>query len=250
MGAKKHEEHENHERWLVSYADFITLLFAFFVVLYATSNADMEKQEKFEESVRSEFKMAVVATGGQAGNKGWDESGNSFLPELIPDDVFPRRGGPREVHDYIERQLRTHLTEEERARYVQEVVMDPMGARVVLASSSFFPSGDAKLLRSSLEVLNKIADILKPAERKIMIEGHTDNVPIKSTQFPSNWELAGLRATSVVRYLINYRKFDPSRLGAISYADQVPRAPNDTEANRSKNRRIEILVTTVPAETN
>lgn len=238
---KKHEEHENHERWLVSYADFITLLFAFFVVMYATSNSDLEKQKQFEESVRTELKISAGAGGGAGGGK---ELGGDIVPELVnPVDNFPRRGGPDEVRDYVERQLQRHLTKEERQQYIQEVRSDALGARVTLAGSAFFPSGETKLLKSSLEVLDRVAEILKKTDRKVMIEGHTDNQPIASAQFPSNWELAGARAASVVRYLIKYKAFEGARLGAISYADQRPRVENDTEENRNKNRRIEILIT-------
>lgn len=236
---RKHEEHENHERWLVSYADFITLLFAFFVVLYATSSANEDKQKKFEDSVRTEMKLGVgMGSGGMGG------AAESLINEVFnPLEQFPKRGSPNEVRDYVERQVRRTMTKEEREKTIQEIKTDPMGARISLAASAFFPSGSAKLKRSALESLNKIADILKNSHRRIVIEGHTDDQPIQTTDFPSNWELASGRATSVIRYLIKYENLNPKRLAALSYADQHPVVENTSEENRERNRRIEILIT-------
>ena len=235
---KRHEEHENHERWLVSYADFITLLFAFFVVLYATSNNDPDKQKKFEDSVRAEMKLASISPGN--GNT----PGGELIPELInPMDNFPRRGSPAEVQDYVERQLRKQMTKEEIAQAGIEVHQDALGARITLAASSFFQSGDTKIKKSALAILDKVAGVLKTTDRKIIIEGHTDDQPIQTEAIASNWELASLRASSVVRYLIKYQGLEGTRLAAMSYADQKPVGPNNTDENRAKNRRIEILIT-------
>lgn len=243
-GRRRHEEHENHERWLVSYADFITLLFAFFVVMYATSNSDVDKQQKFEDSVRSELKLAVIRTG-QGGLQGVNDQ---LIPQLINpiDDRFPRRGTALEIQDYLERQLRKYFTQTEIDRSGIQIKSDAFGARISLPSSSFFPEGDSRLKKNSLETLNKIALILRDANRNIIVEGHTDDQ--RTPGLPSNWELGSLRASSVVRYLVNYENLDPSRLAAASYADQRPIAPNDSDENRARNRRIEILVTTQSAE--
>ncbi|MBX2987941.1 MAG: OmpA family protein [Bdellovibrionaceae bacterium] len=244
MGAakkKKHEEHENHERWLVSYADFITLLFAFFVVLYATSTSNVEKQKEFEESVRAEMKLAVVGGGQQGPGEGAD----GIVADLLnPLDRFPRRGGPAEVRDFVERKLKQTMTKEEQEKYVLEVRSDPMGARISLASSAFFPAGSTKLLKSGLETLDKVAGVLQTSNRRLVVEAHTDNQPVDTTEYPSNWELAGLRATSVLRYLVKYHGISPRRMAAMSFGDQQPVAPNDTEEHRAKNRRIDILITT------
>jgi len=253
--AKKHEEHENHERWLVSYADFITLLFAFFVVMYATSNSDLEKQKKFEDSVKSNFNLSAGGSGqGQGASP---PSVSELVPELkSPLGVFPRSGGPQEMQDYVNRYVQNKI-QKQGAGMVSSQQHDLVGARISLASSSFFPVGSSKLKYSSLKILDEVAELLKETDKKLIIEGHTDNQPIqaanlsstgtganniKSAVIESNWELASLRATSVVRYLIKYHQIDPKRLAAISYADQKPIAPNDTEENRAKNRRIDILI--------
>jgi chemotaxis protein MotB len=237
----KHEEHENHERWLVSYADFITLLFAFFVVMYATSNNNVEKQKKFEDSVRKNLHLAIVGQGADGAQGSRVET---LIPELAhPIEGFPRQGGAEEVQDYVGRKLNKSLEGSEKESITQ-VHHDLIGARIALAASTFFPVGSSKLKLSSLKILDKVADILKQTDRKVIIEGHTDDVPVTGDKFDSNWELASLRATSVVRYLIKYHQIDPARLAAISYADQKPLVPNNSDANRAKNRRIEILIVT------
>lgn len=240
---KKHEEHENHERWLVSYADFITLLFAFFVVMYATSNADTEKQKDFEDSVRVNLKLGMMGSGPGAGKA--DGSPEAALLELsMPLGNFPQKGGAVEAQDYVERYIDKNLGADEKKKAIQEIHHDSIGVRISLAAEAFFPPGSAKLKRSSLDVLNRVAEMLKKTDRRVIIEGHTDDQQIANSEFASNWELASQRATSVVRYFIKYQKMDPKRFAAISYADQKPVAPNDNEENRAKNRRIEILIVT------
>lgn len=234
---KKHEEHENHERWLVSYADFITLLFAFFVVLYATSSQNQEKEKKFEDTIRAEFKM--VGAGGTSSQNG------GMLGQIIdPIDVFQQRNvGNGELEDYVQRILQKNMTEEERKLAIGGLRHDSVGVRISLAASTFFPLGSAKLRLPALRSLDKVADMLKKSKNRLIIEGHTDDQPVYAGgHIDSNWELASLRATSVVRYLIKYHNIDPKRLAAISYADQKPLVPNDSEENRQKNRRIEILM--------
>ncbi|MES3036645.1 MAG: flagellar motor protein MotB [Bdellovibrionota bacterium] len=270
---RRHEEQENHDRWLVSYADFITLLFAFFVVMYATSTKNEDKEKKFEESVKASLKIAIVGMGaGQA-----QPAGNSVLEKWVPelargkneeeDETFPEKGSPAEIADYIKRQLNKKAPAEKLDKDLGPLRSDSQGVRVTLAAASFFPSGSYKLKRSSLETLNQLGDLIRKTNRKIIIEGHTDNTPLgknagsgqaafadsntdevigpeslNTVPVSSNWELASLRATSVVRYLIQMHGIDPKRLSAVAYADQRPVAPNATVEGRAKNRRIEILI--------
>lgn len=237
MRAKKHEEHENHERWLVSYADFITLLFAFFVVLYATSTQNEEKEKKFEESIRANLKFAG-AIGGEA-NTGAGPLGQLFDPlEMIQ----KRRIGNEELEDSVDRLLEKNMSKEERQSAISGIHHDNTGVRIRLAASTFFPSGSAKLRLPALKSLDKVAQILKLANRNIVIEGHTDDQVLTGGNLESNWELASLRATSVVRYLIKYRSLDPKKISAASFADQRPIVENTSEENRAQNRRIEILI--------
>lgn len=234
---KKHEEHENHERWLVSYADFITLLFAFFVVLYATSTQNQEKRKEFESSLKTELRLMG------AGGAGQENSGGIMGQVIEPIDVFQRQNvGNGELQDYVEKLLQKSMTEEERKLAIGGLRHDTMGVRISLAASTFFPSGGAKLKRPALSALDKIAKFLKAAPNKIVIEGHTDDLPVAGGEFESNWELGAVRATSVIRYLVKVHGFDPKRLSAISYADTKPLVPNSSPENRAQNRRIEILI--------
>lgn len=238
-----HEEHENHERWLVSYADFITLLFAFFVVLYATSNKNEEKEKQFEDSIRQELKLA--STGGAGSGQG--ASNVAVINNVInPADVMPARGGGSagELEDKVAVAIQEKLSDEERKNQITNIGHDVMGVRVSLAATSLFPPGSAKLRLSSLQTLDKLAVILKATANQIIVEGHTDDVPVQGGQFETNWELAAARASQVVRYLVKVHQYSPKRLAAISYADQKPVAPNSTEEGRRQNRRIEFLIVT------
>ncbi|MCB0368960.1 MAG: OmpA family protein [Bdellovibrionales bacterium] len=236
---KESHSHENHERWLVSYADFITLLFAFFVVMYATSNNNEEKQKEFEKSVRAN--LHLVYEGGTSG-----QNPKNSLMETIdelrrPIDSFPKSGGPQEVQDYLQRKVdqsaSTHLKNS-----LSGLRHEWYGVRMSLAASSFFSPGSYKLKMSSLKIIDELMSALKDSQNKIIIEGHTDNVPIRNSLIESNWELSSLRASSVARYLIKYHKIDPRRIVAAGYADTRPVVPNNTEENRSKNRRIDFLI--------
>ncbi len=234
------EDHENHERWLVSYADFITLLFAFFVVMYATSTNNQDKQKEFEKSVRVNLKLGGSPDGSGA-NKG-EVGGENSADVIIPLDGFPARGGPGEAHDYLNRFVEKKLDAGEKEK-IQEMRHDALGVRIAFASSQFFNPGGTKIKVSALQALDKIAEVIKETDRKIVIEGHTDNTSVASgAPYESNWELASLRATSLVRYLIKYHQIDPKRISAISYADTRPLQSNDTEEGRARNRRIEIYL--------
>ncbi len=233
---KKHEEHENHERWLVSYADFITLLFAFFVVLYATSSQNIEKEKKFEDSIKASFKLA-------GGFGELNQSGAKFGQVFDPFDMIQKKDiGTTELEDSLARILKKNMSEEEQKQTISGIRTDKNAVRISLAASTFFPSGSAKLRLPALKTLDKIAKILKLTGRPVVIEGHTDDLVLSGGNFESNWELAGARATSVVRYLIKYQGVNPRLLSAASYGEQKPVAPNDSEENRDKNRRIEILI--------
>jgi chemotaxis protein MotB len=238
---RREEEHENHERWLVSYADFITLLFAFFTVLYATSQHDVKKQEEFEKSIRKYFSGSTGGVGGGIGDFN-TESENRNLIESPIAGFPPMSAGPQEVQDYVQRVLKKSMSKEEFQDAIQDIHHDSVGARIQLAASALFPSGSAELKVSSAAALDKIGELLRQSNRRIIIEGHTDNEPVHTLKYPSNWELSAVRATKVLRYLATRDQIDVKRMAAIAYADQKPISINDTEANRAKNRRIEILI--------
>lgn len=241
MSARRaEEEHENHERWLVSYADFITLLFAFFVVLYATSTQNMEKEKKFEESIRSEFNMGSSQQKGQGAGQG--PGLGVTAGDMNPVEIFQRRNsGNQELEDAVKRIIDKKMSKEEQQKFIQNISHDNQGVRISLSASAFFGSGSSKLYYPALQALDKLADILQVSTHNIQIEGHTDDQPINGST-DGNWELASLRATSVVRYLAKYHHIAMDRLSAVSYASQKPVDTNATEEGRSKNRRVEILI--------
>lgn len=238
----KHPEHENSERWLVSYADFITLLFAFFVVMYATSTNNVEKQKQFENSVRAE--MHLVGSGSGSNNS--DANPSNPLTDTLkqlnqPIGELPKNPSPKELKDYVERKMGTESMKHFKDS-VTQVKHEWFGVRVSLASSTFFDPGSYKLKLSSLGALDSFFNEFKNRDSRIIVEGHTDNIPIKNGKVESNWELSSLRATSVVRYLIKYHNFSSGMITAAAYADTKPIADNDTDENRQKNRRIDILI--------
>ena len=243
---KRHEEHENHERWLVSYADFITLLFAFFVVLYASSNADSKKQKEVETSIKQSFGQGN-GNGEASGGAPFDElqalQAKNIMPRLL--QTFPPRGsGSAEVQGYVEKRLEKDMSQDGDSDAVTGVRHDAVGVRIQVAANKLFASGSADLKTDSSSALDKIGQLLKESNRRLIIEGHTDDEPIKTEKYPSNWELSASRATKIVRYLVARHRIAPSRLTAVAYADQKPIVPNSNEINRARNRRIEVMIVT------
>ncbi|MCM2281562.1 MAG: OmpA family protein [Bdellovibrionaceae bacterium] len=237
---KKHAEHENHERWLVSYADFITLLFAFFVVLYATSEADLKKQQEFQEKMKLQF-GGTLGSGQADGNFNTESSHASLIAPPLP--TYPPAGsGVQEAKDYVQRKLQKELSEAEYQDVVEAIHPDSYGVRIQLDAASLFESGSANLREDSVLALEKIGRLVRDSKRKIIIEGHTDSQKISSTAFPSNWELSAARATKIARFLVNRLQVDPSRVIPIAYAANRPIASNSTPEGRSQNRRIELLI--------
>lgn len=233
---KKHEEHENHERWLVSYADFITLLFAFFVVLYATSNKNAEKVKEFEGSLRSSIKLGAYGGGNNPINL---ETGSLMDP--LGNQM--KNASPIDLQSYYQQKITQKLTEEERGLVIQDLIYEANGVRIRLQGSNIFKPGEVNLNPDAAVALGKIGAILKGSKRKIVIEGHTDNQQnIAKGVIVTNWELGALRATTVVRYFIQQFQIPASKISAMSFADTRPLTNNTTSEGRAENRRIEIFV--------
>lgn len=242
MGLKKrkHVEHENHERWLVSYADFITLLFAFFVVLYATSEADVKKQKEMQQQMQKQF-SGFFGSGQPDGHFNTDNTSTSLIPSPLP--TYPPVGsGVREEKDHVQRKLQKELSESEYQDVVEAINPDSYGVRIKLDAAAIFPPGSADLREESVLALEKIGRMLRDSNRKIIIEGHTDSQPVGKGPYPSNWELSAARATKIARFLVQRLKVDPSKVIPIAYAANKPLATNATSEGRAKNRRIEILI--------
>ncbi len=236
---KKHEEHENHERWLVSYADFITLLFAFFVVLYATSNQDLTKAKEFEGSLRSSIKMGQFGGGHNPINL---ETGSMIAPL----GTQMKDASPIDLQSYYQQKVKSKLNVEERGVVLQDLIYDKNGVRIRLAGSNIFRPGETEInpeATVAIVALGKVAAIIKSSKRKIVVEGHTDNQQIAPNGIVnSNWELGALRATSIVRFFIKGFNIPPDKISAMSYSDTRPISDNNTLEGRAENRRIEIFV--------
>ena len=248
--SKKHheEEHENHERWLVSYADMITVLMAFFIMLYGMSILDLKKFSEFKAGVSKQLGKAPVENGGQ----GLLVAGTGIMEAAAPPIGSGNRDGATdsiEVRGEVSRanvgELVTEVNERlKEAGVVAEDVglaVDPRGLVVYLPDSVLFESGSAILTLEGLPVLDQVANALAHIDNTFLVEGHTDDVPTRSLAY-TNWELSTARATNVLRYLVERRHVPSVRAGAAGYADTRPRAPNSTDANRAANRRVEIVV--------
>jgi chemotaxis protein MotB len=217
------EEHENHERWMVSYADFVTLLFCFFTAMYAISNVDTNKLGKFVDSMRSAFNVE--------NGRGNAVSVIDGIQIFVPADI--------EVESNVKDILGTIVTE---SRGTIGVKRDSRGVVISVADRHFFAVGSAHVKDEAIALLDKIAEALLKYNNMIHIEGHTDNVPISTSQYPSNWELSAARSINVAKYLIQEHAVPPGRISTLGYAEFRPLASNDTPAGRAQNRRVEIIL--------
>ncbi|TAN44860.1 MAG: chemotaxis protein MotB [Nitrospirae bacterium] len=205
---KKEEEHENHERWLVSYADFITLLFTFFAALYALSSLDKAKADKISGSLRQAFKV-------------------------IEEPIM--------IHEEKTKALIDDIRDKIKDANGISAKTEPRGVVVTFADGVLFDSGSAEIKKEATALLDKLPAALNSAPGKILIEGHTDNVPLSGGKYASNWELSTARASSILNFFIT-KGLDPNRFSIAGYAEYRPVAINNTDENRAKNRRVELII--------
>ncbi len=252
---KKHEEHENHERWLVSYADFITLLFAFFVVMYALSSVNEGKYRILSESLEAAFRgpqksLTPIQFGEIVRSPVKALAGIRSASGAIDTSYLLESLGNQSFYDQAKHKLETMASEIEMAMapLIKEDIIsvrrNSLWIEVEIKTSLLFPSGSASLSRESIPVLRRIAAVLKSYPNRIQVEGFTDNVPINTQRYPSNWELSASRATTVVRKLAQFG-IEPSRMVALGYAEYRPKADNSTAEGRSKNRRVVMTILAV-----
>jgi chemotaxis protein MotB len=245
----KKEEHANHERWLVSYADFITLLFAFFVVLYGMSAVDAKKMKQVAFSFQQAFSVTGNAAIGSIPVIDAELAQSladspSVLPELSPIVTSLVQGEQIEL-EKIEQEVKEVLqnsTDNKRLLQMVYLHIDEHGLIISLSAKYFFDSGKAVLRPEVFPIIDQLAHILQSLDREIRIEGHTDDVPIQTASYPSNWELSAARATYVIKYLVEKFGFSPQRLSAVGYAEFRPVAPNSTDEGRARNRRVDVVV--------
>lgn len=255
------EKPGNHERWLVSYGDLLTLLLAVFVVMYAMSQSDKKKVEEVAASMRESFGYSTQASAGQ---KGVLQSQDiKPIPAIKPEMAVipitnkmppagPRQGnirggaGSRQLAGEKEfREMATALEAYLVKQGFQNKValsITQRGLVISLKEAGFFDSGSANLKPDSIPTLRGLAEGLQQYANRFRVEGHTDSQPIRSPQFRSNWELSTARATNVIHFLVDSATFAPEALSAVGYGEFQPLVPNATPEQRAKNRRVDIVV--------
>jgi chemotaxis protein MotB len=250
MSRKKQAEHVNHERWLVSYADFITLLFAFFVVLFASSQTDKKKQVKLAAAMQIAF-TPLGSFEAHSKTPPLTDLSAAAVSDAPPAALTPPLPSTTslETPEETEKRLKKFLAEQVAAKRIapDSITMriTPDGLVISLHEAGFFPSGSAEVRASSVSILSLLAATLP--KNPLRVEGHTDNVPIHTPQFATNWELSTTRATAIARILLDHGPIDPVNLSAAGYAEFHPVASNATEDGRTQNRRVDIILLRHPA---
>ena len=235
------EEHDHHDRWLVSYSDFITLLFAFFVVMYAISTLNEGKYRVLSDALGMAFRREAVVSAQTTGIAPINRTNAG------PPPVRPTIRAPEPLRKSVEQKL-VNLADkitDALKPLVQSgqvrLTRLPRGLAVEINASVLFAPGQATLQTESIAGLQAVAQVIARADNAVQVEGHTDNVPMSSSQYPSNWELSAARASSVVRMFLA-SGVAAHRLTAIGYADNRPVEDNDTPEHRARNRRVTLLI--------
>ena len=235
----KRIEHDNHDRWLISYADFITLLFAFFVVMYSISSVNEGKYKTFSDSLSIAFtnqpssaSTSIVSNQQEQMLKALVDRRTARLGERqrkIQERMKSLAGGLSQVMSPLINQRMVSINQTKRG-----VVLD-------ISASSLFKTGEAVLQAGALDVLRQVSVVLSKEDLPIEVEVHTDDIPIATVQFPSNWELSSARASSVVRMLVD-NGVPAKRLAVVGLASSQPLVSNDSQENRARNRRVTIII--------
>lgn len=246
MRARVPRSRVTHDRWLVSYADFITLMFALFVVLFASARADVKKQMAVAQAIDAAFKsLGIFADTTRKPAKNPSAPTGSDQP-VVPMNIVMGEDvlSPARVKDDLDT-LRHDLEQRLSSQVAQHTVSIQMGRNgliISLREAGFFDSGSATPHAETLATLREIATSLGRTPFDLRVEGHTDNVPIHTSGFDSNWELSSARATRIARLLLDLRTIAPGRLSAAGYAEYHPVASNATSEGRAANRRVDLIV--------
>lgn len=258
-----HEEHQNHEAWAIPYGDLITLLLAFFVVMYAVSSVNEGKYRVLSDSLVAAFRGQPTTTLPiQIGDKAVRVKRDDNVAGLTPKQALELAGRPDDGQRSIVEQFGqagqqaqgsggeslgslAEEVEEAMAPLIEKdlvtVTRKPLWVEVEIKTDILFPSGSAEIQPDSIPILERIAGILKPLPSPIRVEGHTDNQPIHTVQFPSNWELSGARAARIVR-LFESLGISPARMTVAGQGEYQPVADNSTAAGRNRNRRVTLII--------
>ena len=237
MARKKvNRDEPKGDEWLATYSDCVTLLMTFFVLLYAMSSVDENKMRALAQAFRS-----VMA--GEAGDTILEYSlYNGDVPLIggeIPTDTIDGEKIEESMYYQVSKFVDEHDLEA-----VVDIIETDLGVAIQLRDNILFETSKSDLRSESKEILDSIAALISSMNNNIVVEGHTDNRPINTAEFPSNWELSVDRAVNVVRYFVENGKIDPKRLSATGYGEFQPIVDNDTEENMEKNRRVNILIMT------
>jgi chemotaxis protein MotB len=239
---KKSNQEDNPERWLVSYADFITLLFAFFAILYATSEIDSEKAKEFQESLEKHLTL-LGSNKGVGKTVGQGQQYNSVIEPPIPS--FPRTGAKtREALKEVEIYVENELSEKELEERVKDISVAKQGVRISLAADIIFPEGSSRFNRSALETIDKIAEFIKKHPQSLVVESYVGALSRLEESYPTAWDLTSDRATKMVRYLVKIHKIDPERLSAASFGATRKLFPEDSKRNQVRNERLDFVLLT------
>jgi chemotaxis protein MotB len=246
-GKHAHEEHENHERWLVSYADFITLLFAFFVVMFATSQTDKGKAQQVSDSVKKALEgqkmTAMVASllGGAPDSKG---QGNAQMKGPGGDKRVVKDAKKEEqvVELLPSLKLLTKELEEEIRKGRIQITMEARGLTISFQHAALFPSGEDVVAEDAYPSLAKVAAAVAHVPNPIRLEGHTDAVPIHTPRFRSNWELSAARSIALLALMTDRFGLKNDRVSIAGYGDTAPLADNATDQGRARNRRVDVII--------
>jgi len=242
---KPHAEHENHERWLVSYADFITLLFAFFVVMFATSQTDKAKAQQVSDAVKSALENGGIKAvmheilGGTVDDKGKGNAQMRGPGGAQKQDKEPKEAKIAELMPSMQ-YLSKELEAEIKLGKIQ-VNLQPRGLVVSLQEATFFPSGADSIASDTFPTVQKIADLMAKLPNPVRLEGHTDAIPIHTDRFHSNWDLSAARAIAMLELLSDHFAVPRGRFSIAGYADTAPVDTNETAQGRARNRRVDIV---------
>jgi chemotaxis protein MotB len=253
---KRAQNHVSHERWLISYADFITLLFAFFVVLYASSQVDKQKAGRLANAIQVAFQELGVFKTSNTKVPLQDEDAMPFEKVQAVENIERKQDLEKIVNPM--KGLLTSSAEAQSLEGAQQAIekalspeiqkhevsmaMRREGLVVSLKEIGFFDSGSATIRPDSLGAISRLAEVLRQRPENLRAEGHTDNIPIHNAHFASNWELSTARSTEMIRVLITQFGLPASHLSAAGYAEFHPASSNDTPAGRAQNRRLDIVI--------
>jgi chemotaxis protein MotB len=237
---RKTPEPENHDRWLVSYADFITLLFAFFVVMFATAQSDKSRTKQVSEAVREAFQHGQLSSAlsnvlhGKPDPHRLGNTPQKKSPENMPPPP------PADLTKSLDTLVRELARDLESGKV--QLKLEGRGLVISMREAAFFASGDDIVAPASFSILAKIAAVVQSLPNQVRLEGHTDSIPIHNSRFRNNWELSAARSIAMLELLCGRYQIDPARLSVAGYGENAPSDSNQTEEGRAHNRRVDLVL--------